>query len=147
MKTSAKIISLLVLVFFLASIQSCKKKKGEDPEPTEAEKTTVLLTKATWKLQTLTIDGVADDGFFKDLQVTFTDTGFTAVNGDPIWPASGNWTFTDANARKMKRGDGVEVIIDEITETGFTATIIWDKTTTGGRVESVPGRHVFKFGQ
>jgi hypothetical protein len=145
MKTINHLFSLLIIVS-LITFSNCGDSK-KDPEPTEAEKTTKLLTAATWKLQSLTIDGVSDSNFFKGLTISFTETGFSTTNGDPIWPATGTWSYTDGTttARKIKRNDNVEVAIDEITATGLTLSIQWDKTTTGGRTNSIAGKHIFKL--
>lgn len=142
MKTT-HLLSFLI-IFGLITLSNCGSK---DPEPTEAEKTTKLLTASTWKLQSLTIDGVSDSKFFKGLTLTFTETGYTSTNGDPIWPATGTWEFTDGatTARKIKRNDNVEVTIDEITATGVTFSIQWNKTTTEGRASSIAGKHIFKL--
>jgi hypothetical protein len=145
MKTINLLFSLLIIVS-LITFSNCGDTK-KDPEPTEAEKTTKLLTAATWKLQSLTIDGVSDDKFFKGLTITFSATGYTTTNGDPIWPASGTWDYSDGptSARKIKRNDNVEVTIDEITASNLTLSLQWDKTTTGGRTSSIPGKHIFKL--
>ena len=103
-----------------------------------------MLTANTWTMQSLTIDGVADNTFFQGLKVTFTATGFTAVNGEPVWPASGTWAYTDANAQSFKRDDGVVVTIQNISATTLQVSIPWTQTTTG-RVSSVSGTHVFTF--
>jgi len=145
MKTFNYLFSLLIMIS-LITFSNCGDTK-KDPVPTEAEKTTKLLTAATWKLQSLTIDGVSDNNFFKGLTITFSATGYTTTNGDPIWPASGTWDYADGptSARKIKRNDNVEVTIDEITASNLTLSLQWDKTTTGGRTSSIPGKHIFKL--
>lgn len=145
MKILNHLFSLIIIVT-LFTFSNCGDTK-KDPEPTEAEKTTKLLTASTWKLQSLTIDGVSDNNFFKGLTISFTETGYTTTNGDPIWPASGTWSYTDGatTARKIKRNDNVEVVIDEISPTGLTLSIQWDKTTTDGRTNSIAGKHIFKL--
>jgi len=147
MKTLRSIISLLTLVCLL-TFSFCSDDKP--PEPTLAEVTTKQLTTSAWKLTSLTIDAVSDDTFFKGLTIAFTATGFTTTKGEPVWPTTGTWAFTDGEttARKIKRGDNIEVIIEEISDTSLTLSMPWTKTTNeGGRSSSIPGKHVFKFGK
>src|SRR5689334_15702492 len=135
MKSKALILVLCILYL------SCSK---HSPAPqTPAQKATALLTASAWTMQSLTIDGASDDTFFKGLAITFTGSDFSAQNGEPVWPASGTWDFTDTNATSIKRDDGIVVSIDNLSKTDMQLSLEWTQTTTGGRVGSIAGKHVF----
>lgn len=138
--------SIFLIAFCLCILENCGSSSSPPPPPTAAEKATTLMVASPWSMKSLTIDGVADDTFFKGLQITFTKTGFTAVNGDPVWPATGTWNFTDANATAIKRSDDLTVQLDVLTESSMQLSLVWTSTTTtGGRPNSVAGKHIFIF--
>jgi hypothetical protein len=122
---------------------------GGDPEPavTKKEEVTALLVGKSWKIKSVSVDNVDKTSMFTGLIVTFTSTGFTVTNPDPIWPATGTWSFTNNDATFIKRNDNLEMEI-AATATELNVTLNWNKTTLGpGRVGSVSGRHVFVFGR
>lgn len=122
---------------------------GNDPAPlSKQEEVTTKLTAATWKVQSVMVGGIDKSSVYPDLNLTFTDTGFTSTNGEAVWPASGTWSFTDANATAITRDDGLTVTLQEVTDTSLKLALTWNKTTLGpGRVASVSGQHVFSFGK
>ncbi|MFN7259672.1 MAG: hypothetical protein ACK5TU_07230, partial [Cyclobacteriaceae bacterium] len=80
---------------------------------------------------------------YKNLKLTFKDGTFTSPGGEPIWPSSGSWSFTDTNAKKISAGN-LEITIIEVTDKKFSYSLPWTKTTvTGGRIESIPGDITF----
>lgn len=103
------------------------------------------MTASPWTMTSLTIDGVADNTFFAGLAITFTATGFTATKGDPVWPSSGSWSFTDETATAIKRDDNLIVTINDLGKSSMQLTLVWTMTTTSGRNTSVAGKHVFVF--
>ena len=139
------IINLLLIILALTSCG------GGDPTPTPVSKQDEVkakLTSPTWKMQSVTVDGADKTTLYKDLTLKFTASGFTSTNGGAIWPASGTWTFTNEEATAIKRDDGLEVALQEVTDTSLKLAMTWSKTTLGpGRVESVSGKHVFSFGK
>jgi hypothetical protein len=136
-----RLVLLLGVAALLATLSSCK---GDDPSVTEAQKITNLLTGSPWKIQSVTVDNVAHDELYPNLSVTFTSTGFTATNGLLVWPTTGTWTFTDKTATTFSRNDGVEVTINEISDTRLVLSLTWTKTTLGGgRANSLSGKNVF----
>jgi len=63
-----------------------------------------------------------------------------------VWPASGTWSFTDANAKTIKRSDDLTIQLDELTASSMQVSLVWTSTTTsGGRAGSVAGKHVLYF--
>lgn len=135
--------SLLVLAVAICTLPGCK------PDPPEVPKKDVVtnqLKSGIWKINTVTVDGVAST-LFDGMTLAFTATGFTSTNATPVWPASGTWSFVNADdANELKRNDNVNVKIDAISETGLTLSLTWNKTTLGnGREQSVSGKHVFNL--
>ena len=139
------IINLLLVILALTSCGG----GGGDPTPTPVSKQDEVkakLTSPTWKMQSVTVDGADKTTLYKDLTLKFTASGFTSTNGGAIWPATGTWTFTSTEATAIKRDDGLEVKLQEVTDASLKLGLTWSKTTLG-RVESVSGAHVFSFGK
>lgn len=151
-KTTFKLLmSLVILTTAVTVFQSCKSG-ADDPGPgggdaTEAEKVSALMKKGTWKLNSVTVDGVAKN-LYAGMTITFTQDGFTTTKADPVWPANGTWAFADNTAKAIVRNDQTTVTIESINDANMTLSLTWTKTTLGpGRVESIAGKHVFVFGK
>lgn len=148
------LISLIIIVFVVIELSSCKSGGTDDPGPNggpggdEVVRVTGLLTSATWKLNSVTVDGVAKN-LFPGMTLTFAATNsYTAMNGSPVWAGTGTWSLTDASAKTFIREDQVAVAIESITNTNLTLSLTWSKNTLGsGRVESIAGKNVFVFGK
>jgi len=142
-KINSLYIASSVLLFFAVSVlSSC----GGKDSPSASEVNQGILSSGTWKISNVTVDGVDQTSLFTGLTLQFTASSYTTTNGDPVWPATGTWSFTDDTATSVKRSDGVIVGISSISETGLVLTLDWTKTTLGtGRVKSVAGAHVFTF--
>ncbi len=155
MKTNdpKRVGAALLLIATLATLIHLSGCGGgaSDPTPTPVSKQDEVkakLTSPTWKLQSVTVDGTDKTSIYKDLSLKFSATGFTSSNGGVVWPATGTWTFTSAEATAIKRDDGLEVTLQEVTDTSLKLGLAWSKTTLGpGRIESVSGQHVFNFGK
>jgi hypothetical protein len=133
-----------ILLMGIILIQSCK---GDDPIPA-TEQVKEVLKSGAWKMQTVTVDGTDQTTVYKNLTLTFSDTGFNTTNGGMAWPASGTWKFTDDTAKAIERSDGLTITIDEATTTKLVLRLTWSKTTIGlGRTASVKGVNVFTFGK
>ena len=141
---------LIMAVATLVHLSGCK---GGTADPTPAvvskqDEVKAKLTSPTWKMQSVTVDGADKTTLYKDLTLKFTASGFTSTNGGAIWPATGTWSFTTADATAVKRDDGLVVTLQEVTDTSLKLALTWTKTTLGsGRIESVSGQHVFSFGK
>jgi hypothetical protein len=135
---------LMLLVMFLGSC-------GEEVEPSAEEQNTELLmgtasTGKTWKVQSVTVDGVDKSSLFTGMTIRFSKGNMTVTNGGVVWPATGTWTFSTSEATTIKLGNGTEIGL-EVSETILKLTLTWTKNTFGpGRVSSVAGKHVFTFG-
>jgi len=140
-----KITNQILIVLALSSlllVASCKK--SNDPSPSDI--TSQQLTSATWKVSTVRVDGTDQTALFSTMTLKFTATGYITTNGGAVWPANGTWAFVHENATTIKRDDGVEVTLTDVSEAGFKMTLIWSKMTLGsGRVSSLAGTHVFSM--
>lgn len=138
-------LAITCLLALVALLSSCKKN---DPAPslTALEINSSLITSGSWKIQNVTIDGVDQSTLFTGLTLSFTSSTFTTSNGNQVWPASGTWSFINAEATKVLRSDNIEVTLGEISETKLVLSLPWNKTTfTGGRGSSLKGTHTFAF--
>jgi hypothetical protein len=135
------ILSALILVVAVISFSACGGHGGDEDNVTQKR-----LTSGTWNVSRVTVDGIDKTSLFTGMKLTFTTTGYTATNGEPVWPASGTWTFGDAEKKMVKRDDGVEVSIQSLDDNSLTLSLNWNKTTLGsGRNTSVGGVHVFEL--
>jgi len=140
------IIRVMLLGFgFVLLLSSC----SEDTEAPSAEDVVkAKLISSTWKMTSVLVDGTDKTSVYAGLNVSFTSSGFTTVNGGVVWPASGSWEFTSDQATAIKRNDGLTIEIISITDNNLKLGLTWSKSTVGtGRVSSVNGAHVFSFGK
>jgi hypothetical protein len=129
----------LSAMLLITLLQGCKKD-----EETATERTSRLLRSASWELSKLTIDGTDQTSLYENMTLTVAAGTYTAVNGEPVWPASGTWKLTDATT--IDRDNGTTVKIDHLDATTLTIALEWTKTTYGGgRRASVSGSHVFEM--
>jgi hypothetical protein len=132
---------LLSIVFAFVFLSGCKKD-----EPTPSEVTTNKLTATTWKISSVMVNSTDKTSLFTNMTLKFTATNYTTTNGGMVWPASGTWTFTDVTATRIARNDGVEVEIQELTDTSLKMKFIWANATYApGRTSSVAGEHIFNM--
>jgi hypothetical protein len=147
MRTIFFITTTITSIVFcgLLFLQSCGNK-GADPSPIDQMKT--ILTSGSWKLQNVLVDGVDKTSVYTGLTLQFTATNFTTTNGLALWPAAGTWQFADDTGKNVTRGDGLPIIIEEATTSKLVLKLTSSKTTLGsGRINSLPGVHVFTFGK
>ncbi len=149
-KTLATALLLIATVATLIHLSGCSGAAA-DPTPavvSKQDEVKAKLTSPTWKMQSVTVDGTDKTSIYKDLSLKFSASGFTSTNGGVVWPASGTWSFTTADATAIKRDDGLVVTLQEVTDTSLKLALTWSKTTLGpGRIESVSGQNVFSFGK
>lgn len=145
-----KTLSIALLITIVA-FSGCKK---DDPEPqlTEAEKTTEILTSGTGTWTPASTAGVTVDGLdvtsdlFDGFTIAFTADKIITTGTTPVWLREDTWHFKDETARVIIRGqDNKEIVIEDISETELQLSLEWDKTTyaEGGRSKSIPGTFVF----
>jgi hypothetical protein len=137
----------LIISIAAMALLSCG---GDEPMSNEEKVSQLLIGSGTstkvWKMKSVTVDGVDKSTVYSGLILKFSEGQFTATNGEPVWPASGTWSFSSSEATAIKRNDGTEIQVI-VTETSLTLTMSWSKTTfEPGRVGSVSGQHKFEMG-
>jgi hypothetical protein len=136
------IAASLFVIIGLLFLTSCKK---DDPEP-ETARIQKILAANSWVIQTVTVNEVDQTNLFTGLTLSFTKTNYSTTNGGVVWPASGTWEFVDETAKTIVRNDGLQITINEVTNTSLKLSLTWSTTTLGGgRTASVAGDHEFSF--
>jgi hypothetical protein len=142
MKKIYILIAAAVTLLALLNISGCDS--GDPSNEVATEQVKAILTSGTWGAQSVVVDGVDKTSIYSKLSVKFTETGFTSTGGEPVWPASGTWSFADASGKTVTRSDGVTVTIEQAEAAKLVLKLAWSKTTFGpGRSASVSGSHVF----
>jgi len=147
-----RILSLLGLVVLLLTYSNCKDKKST-PEPI----TDVQLGKLakTWKINTVTLDGVDKLADYTAFQLVLSGTkGNTSfgysTSGRPAlspWKSSGSWEFGASPETQMIRDKGTAdelAMTYSVTET--TLSISFSFNGSGySRTSVVKGQWVYTF--
>jgi len=136
-----KIMKRLFTVVIIALGMSCE----EPVSVPETERVTNLLKGSSWKISSVQVDGTSSS-LFTGMTLSFSNTTYSSTNASPVWPASGGWSFKDDAATTIRRSDGVEVVIENISETALALNLTWAKQTLGsGRSKSISGKHRFSL--
>jgi hypothetical protein len=139
MKFMVSMFSTLFILTALLLFSGC----GDNTTEPESERVKKLLIAGEWSVQNVNGNAIDLTSVYKNLKLTFKDGTFTSSGGEPIWPSSGSWSFTDTSAKKISAGN-LEITIIEVTDKKFSYSLPWTKTTvTGGRIESIPGDITF----
>lgn len=104
------------------------------------------LVANAWVVRSVSVDGVDRTGMYTGLIIQFSATNFQSMNGLPIWPISGTWTFLPGTVNKIVRNDGTAIDI-AFSGSNLTMTMTWPYSSLGGRTQSIVGVHVFVFGK
>lgn len=135
-----KFINSFIIFSFLFHIEGCK-----EAELTPNERTEELLIAHAWQMTEVKIDGIVSD-LYSGLTLSFGSKTYTSTNGGKVWLASGTWEFVGDNGDKILRDDGLEVIVESLTESQLVLSFTWNSTTfDGGRVGSLKGFHKMSF--
>ena len=90
----------IVLLFSVMAFSSCKKEAVE-PQLTETEKTTEILTSGSGTWTPATTAGVTVDGLdvtsdlFKGFTISFTADKIVTTGTTPVWLREDTWRFKD----------------------------------------------------
>jgi hypothetical protein len=140
-----KTIKLFFGIILAASLCLFAVSCGKD-SPSVSDTNKKILTTTTWNLQTLTVDGVDKTKLYTGMTLSFDATTYTTAHGQPVWPLSGTWTFTDDSGKNILRDGAVAVVVESITADELVLSLTWDSTTFGaGRTASVAGNHIYTF--
>lgn len=139
-------ISFALSMFVIGILFNCSSSSA--PTLSKQDQVKAILTASAWKVKTVSVNDTDKTSVYPNLGLSFTSTAFASTNGAAVWPASGTWTFTSADATAITRNDGLVVTLQEVTSTSLKLAITWNKNTIGsGRIESVSGQNVFSFGK
>lgn len=132
--------ALSILIFCLA-LSSCK---NDDSNP-EEEKLRELS--ASWRVDTVINDGqdVSNQytGFVLSVEGTKT---YSTLNGGNPWPAQGTFDFVNNNLDLIRRDDGVDVTIANLTATELSLTFnISTVRGTANGAEGITGAFTFNL--
>jgi hypothetical protein len=126
----------IILAFLLAACAT-------PPELSPNEKTQRLLINKTWDLSIVTVDGIARN-IYSGLSLKFQQSTYTSENGLDIFPVSGTWEFSGSEGNKIIRDDGLEIVIESITDSQLTLNFYWSSSNfIGGRSNELAGLHRF----
>jgi|JI102314A1RNA_FD_contig_21_14370621_length_888_multi_18_in_0_out_0_2 hypothetical protein len=147
-------ISFLAVAAVLSTYMGCKP---DDPSAPPIEDVQFDKLKKTWKISTVTFDGVSRTGDYTGFQLVLGGTKGTPpfsynTSARPAlspWKASGTWEFGSAVETQIIRDKGV--IADElaisytVTESTLTLTFDFDGEGYAARTKEVQGPWVFTF--
>jgi len=134
----------VTLISVQVGLQSCG---NDDPAPNDV--TQQILTAGKWNIQSATIDGVSTD-LFTNLTLSFDTNNpiytYTTTNGGVVWPASGTWSFVGEDGKKIKRNDGLDIDLENVSDKQLVISYTWASTTfTGGRIKGIKGVNKLTF--
>ncbi|MCE7996802.1 MAG: hypothetical protein HEP71_32880 [Roseivirga sp.] len=135
------IFYVLCIVVLSHSLVSCKK---DDPDP-EEEKLKELA--ASWRIDSVTNDNqdVTSQytGFVLSVEGTKT---YSTVNGGNPWPVQGTFDFVNGNFDLIRRDDGVDITIANLTPTTLSLTFnITSVRGTANGAQGITGAFTFNL--
>lgn len=153
-RTKHYILSLLVILSF--SVLSCGGGGGDDTPTLTAEEQRLLdlggTSGATWIATSITFDGAPATGFDNfslTLRGTATSKSYTSIDGDPLFAASGTWSFNGTNINQLIfSGDESNIFtLSNIvtTSTPATARLTVNFTSDGGAAAGTSGLYVLNL--
>lgn len=146
--SSVAIVTFMMVASIGLGILSSCSSSSSAPTLSKQDEVKAILTASPWKIKTVSVDGADKTSVYPNLGLVFANATFTSTNGGAIWPASGAWAFTSADATAFVRNDGIVVTIQEATSTSLKLALTWNKTTLGsGKTESLSGVNIFSFGK
>ena len=162
MKSFRRYTSLLLLIMLVTLQSGCDKGlAGIGKSPTQ--KMSELLRAQTWELAELTVDDIPST-LYPGMTLRFGEGTYVAIDGEPVWPASGTWQFSGGNANLLLRNDGLLVTVEAASIVGAKITPLdpyweqvaanvilsfeWANTSfegSGGRSTALKGKYLMKF--
>ncbi|MEP2667939.1 MAG: hypothetical protein ABJH04_03030 [Cyclobacteriaceae bacterium] len=125
---------LLIFVFFT----SCKK---DDPDPL-AQRINELA--AIWKLKSVENDNVDVTDQYIGFTLIINGQNYTTTNGGNPWPSAGTYEITAEDLSTIRRSDGTNITIDNITGDELVLSFNFN-TLASGRAKGVTGNFTFSL--
>jgi len=154
MMKALRILSLLLVTSVLLTYMGCKK---DDPEPPPVTDVQFDKLKKTWKINTVSLDGVDKTADYTGFQLTFGGTKGAppfdyTTSGRPSlspWPGSGKWDFGAAPETQIIRDKGTPdelAVTYAVTESTLTVSFTFNGTGYTARTGVVKGAWIYTFG-
>lgn len=150
-----RVISFLAVAVVLSTYMGCKPK---DPDPEPIADVQFDKLKKTWKISTVSRDGVDRTADYTGFQLVLSGTKGTppfsyTTTGRPSlspWPASGTWEFGSAVETQIIRYNTIDdnelPITYTVTESTLTLTFNFPDNLEGySRTEEIQGPWIFTF--
>lgn len=147
-----KKFNLSVLGVFVLSLlivfQNCDKKDEE----TARERTLRILQSKTWEVSSVNVpvNTATESADWIDFTVAFTESSMTTkdhpTGATAVWPG-GAYTLSDDGTVITRQSDQVEMLLNPISDTNFTAKFTVDPGTEigPGRIASLEGEYTFNM--
>ena len=147
MRKLSTIVLGVVIGVFLFVFQNCDKKNKE----TIQERTLRILTSKTWTVSSVNvpINTATESSDWNAFTVSFTRSDMTTANhptgAQAVWPSTSYTVNSDGNI--ISRGDGVDMVLNPISDTNFTAIFtVPPGTSLGGpRIAALDGEYTFNM--
>lgn len=136
---------LIFLLFTIAISSSCNK--GQEAQLTDEQLMVQKIKLNTWTISSVQVDGIDQTSLFNGFTIKFSETTYTTTGTTQVWARSGTWQFVvNSNAQVFTRDDGINVTIENITDSSLVLSLTWNIASFGGgRFNSVDGKHIFTF--
>jgi hypothetical protein len=137
-------ISIYMTLLLASLLMHCSE---EDSAPSAKSKFKARL-QGTWTLEEAWVGDVAVTDAFPDMSIFIEKNTFVTAHAvDPIWPAAGVFELEKTTLGDqpflIRRDDGVEMLINDITET--TLVLQFSFTSETARPQGVSGDYTFTF--
>jgi len=154
MMKALRILSFLMVTSVLLTYMGCKP---DDPPPPPVTDVQFDKLSKTWKINTVTLDGVDKTSDYTGFQLTFSGTKGTppfnyTTSARPTlspWKASGTWDFGAAPETQIIRDKGTAdelAVTYAVTEATLTVSFTFNGAGYPARTSVVKGAWVYTFG-
>ncbi len=140
------VLSILALGTFLL-FQNCNGNGDEDPITV----TKNILKSKTWTVSSVVVpdNSATDAAQWQNFTVSFSDNSMITANhptdAEGVWP-SGSYTVSEDGKTITRSSDGVEMLLNPLTEDNFTAIFtIVGKNLGDARIASLDGDYRFNM--
>lgn len=134
-------INTIMLVASLSSFMFFSSCKKDDPDPL-AQRINELT--AIWKLKSVENDNVDVTDQYTGFTLIINGQNYTTTNGGNPWPSAGTYEITAEDISTIRRSDGTNITIDNITGDELVLSFNFN-TLASGRAKGVTGNFTFSL--